>query len=61
MLAEMVAAHKAFRALCTDKSLLARVCSQVPLQLIGAGEPFFTVKPGAMERPLSRMPAEVRT
>lgn len=44
---------------CVCVCVYTSVCAPVSLQLVGAGEPFPTVSPGADKRPLARVPAQV--
>ena len=52
MLDQVVAAHEALVAQRAEEALLPRVRARVAGQLVGAGELFLAVGPGARERPL---------
>ena len=56
----MIATGKAFVTAGTRESFLARVRSQMALQLIGAREPLAAKQPITDERSLAGVPAQVR-
>jgi hypothetical protein len=56
----VVAAHEALVAYGTGEALLARVRAEVSLHLVRSCESFAAEEPVADERPLARVPAEVR-
>lgn len=58
--AQVVAPHEALGAERAGEALLAGVCAEVAGQLIRAGELLGAVGPGALERPLTCMHAQVR-
>lgn len=60
VLGEVVRTHEALVADGAGKTLLARVRAQVPLKLVGAGEPLPTEEPIADKWPLTGVPAEMR-
>lgn len=60
VLAEVVGAHEALVADGAGEAFLARVSAQMPLQLVGPGEPPAAEEPVADERPLACMPPQVR-
>lgn len=53
---QMIAPHEAFAALGAGEPLLARVCPQVPLQLVAPREFLAAVNPIANERTLASVP-----
>jgi len=57
---KVIATHEAFVALWTRKSLLSRVCSDVPLKLVRTHESLAAEQPIADERSLTAVPAQVR-
>ena len=59
MLSQVVGPHEALVADGAGEPLLPRVCSQVPLQLVGPGEPLPAEQPVAHEGSLSRVPSQV--
>lgn len=59
MFAEMVAAHETLVADGAGEALLSGVGAEVPLELIGAGEPLTAEEPIANEGSLPRVPAQV--
>lgn len=58
--AQVVAPHEALVAHRARKPLLPRVSAQVPLELVGPGEPFPTKEPVAHKRPLASVPPQMR-
>lgn len=59
VLAQVVAPHEALVTDRAGEALLPRVGAQVPLQLVGAGEPFAAEEPVADEGPFPGVPAQV--
>lgn len=57
---QVVRTHEPLIAYGARKSLLTRMCSQMPLQFIGSRESLATKQPVADKRPLTRMPAQMR-
>lgn len=57
---QVVTAHKPFATVRTYEPLLARVRPQVSLQFVRTCEALATEQPITYERPLSRVPPEVR-
>lgn len=53
MFSQVVAPHEALVAQGTVEALLAGVCAVVTRQLVRAGELLATVRPGALEGPLT--------
>lgn len=60
MLGQMIGPHEPFITHRTCESFLTRVRAEVPLELIGPREPLPAEQPVADERPLARVPSQVR-
>lgn len=58
---EVVWPHEPLPALGTFEPFFSCVCSPVTLEFIRSGKPLPTKQPIAKERPLSRMPAQMRS
>lgn len=56
---QVVRTHEPFIAYGARKTLLTRMSSQMPLQLVGPREPLPAEQPVADKRPLARVPAQM--